>query len=1014
MRECAFGVVQAAAVIGGRMAETLLDRLKSTQAILALVFGIVAVILNSVQGLKTAFAPVLPAIVIRYLPAALIVLALLAILHAMLLAKPRRSRLIRPEALRLQRDNPGHLVGREEEIERILDKARLGPLLFVEGESGVGKSALLGVGVMREAAEDGAMLPVYVASLAGPDWEGDAWRLLFAAVHKALDAEQRNKLKINGLPAGPARTATLRALQKATGRMPLLILDQFDDYQSKHWERFHTYGSWTKAADVVAANGFWRALSELLADGAMHLVVVTRSDRAGGLESVRFIAPENFTVPRLEKHVILGLLNTIAADGAPAIENPEAGWAELRDRLADDLGASGAVLPQQLKIALLGLATLPRQILSVAAYDRAGKVAGLEAAWIAGRVTQAVRACGLEEAQVRHILLALVDPDDPRKTRDLSVAEIVAVADLAAGDGRKVEAALTPLEQDEVVRRRRDPGDKEDRWRLDHDYLAGVVREADRRANAWVTRLKEGEAGLEAAGRQPLRKWQALLGLNEQAGLVANRLRGRFRYGAYRGYAALSLLRLAPAALVLAAGVGLYAYEARQNAVRTSRDQIVGAFDTDEEVSEQEARQILRLASADEATQRAVLEQFLSSSARIASFSKHLSPIARALRWRSDAASASWGADILVAAIERNADSAEGMSLLAQALGELSDRLPAERAEAEAKALVAAIERNADAVMAQAALGAALAELGDRLPPAQAQAAVKALVAAMDGNADNIGAVITLARALHALGGHLTAAQVQDAAKGLVAAMDKASDVSSVSLMADALGGLGERLPPAQAQPAAQKLIAAINGSAESASMIFVSRAIGKMGASLPQAESEAAAQALTAAMQRKANDADSVSMIGNALGSLGERLPRPQAEAAAKTMIAAMRREQDNIDLMASIGRALGTFGDRLPAAEADTAVTMLTAAVDRNPGRNAGALVGQWRSGQIERADDRAAGRGDGTGAGRDDRAQSRRRQCCGLGRRHPGRVGRSTAAGAGCRGSGDAVRDGGTQAR
>jgi ABC-type ATPase involved in cell division len=65
------------------------------------------------------------------------------------ISRRRRSVLLRPEALRLERANPGHLTGGTEDIEQLARLCREGSLVFLEGESGSGKSALLQAGLVR-------------------------------------------------------------------------------------------------------------------------------------------------------------------------------------------------------------------------------------------------------------------------------------------------------------------------------------------------------------------------------------------------------------------------------------------------------------------------------------------------------------------------------------------------------------------------------------------------------------------------------------------------------------------------------------------------------------------------------------------------------------------------------------------------------------------------------------------------------------------------------------------------
>jgi len=83
----------------------------------------------------------------------------------------RRSVLLHPEALRLERDNPAHLVGRKEDIAQLARLCRESSLVFLEGASGTGKSALLQAGLRPALTGDPHLLLVYVESLVGSNWE---------------------------------------------------------------------------------------------------------------------------------------------------------------------------------------------------------------------------------------------------------------------------------------------------------------------------------------------------------------------------------------------------------------------------------------------------------------------------------------------------------------------------------------------------------------------------------------------------------------------------------------------------------------------------------------------------------------------------------------------------------------------------------------------------------------------------------------------------------------------------
>src|SRR5262249_7760711 len=135
--------------------------------------------------------------------------------------------------------------------------------------------------------------------------------------------------------------------------------------------------------------------------------------------------------------------------------------------------------------------------------------------------------------------------------------------------------------QEEVIRRRVDPGTGEGSWLLDHDYLARAVREADRRANRWQRALAEGAKALAEAGASWTRRWRALLPPTTQLAFLRDRLQGRFRYGQHRAYAAKSLQRFAPTLgiLLLVTAAGAYEWERRAEArVAKSADDILNAL----------------------------------------------------------------------------------------------------------------------------------------------------------------------------------------------------------------------------------------------------------------------------------------------------------------------------------------------------------------------------------------------------------------------------------------------------
>lgn len=292
-------------------------------------------------------------------------------------------------------------------------------------------------------------------------------------------------------------------------------------------------------------------LRQCLQNDSVSIVVACRGDAAQGLESLR-LHPDvpQFDLPRLEPglvRLIIDRLTERSADHEAVIVEPQDGWTALRDRLVDDLEARGQVLPQQLKVALGGLRTLPR--LTPAAYVRAGRLAGLEAAFVAGAITRAAHTAALRADDVLRLLLPLLDctrqpPDKGPPQSQLQLAERAGIPENTAG------RALERLETDEIVRPRSEPQDATGTWQLDHAYLAAPILRIEGERDHWHRLLVErARTYAEAQWRD---KWSVLLPLGTQARLVGARLQRRFRYGAQRGYALKSLARATPAIAAIA------------------------------------------------------------------------------------------------------------------------------------------------------------------------------------------------------------------------------------------------------------------------------------------------------------------------------------------------------------------------------------------------------------------------------------------------------------------------------
>jgi hypothetical protein len=473
----------------------------------------------------------------------------------------RKSRLLRPEALLIDPDNPSHLHGRDEEIRRLAAAVAARPLVFLEGESGSGKSALVRSGLipaLRAAVPELTLLPIYVNSYTG-DWErglreqlvAAAWRWLGAEVRERLGVATLDDLRGRLLPPGDAQGLLYR-IRNELGLIPLLVFDQFDDYQVAHRDGFLREGRWITAEELSAENGLWCDIRAELERRAAHCLFITRRELFAGLEAVRFEQPESQYLQRVKPTYITALLEKLVStgeDGRAVIGNPSAGWEVLKNRLIQDLTSQGRILPIQARVVFKGLIELP--YLSVGAYERKGGIGGLEAAYIEDAVSSAAGTAGIPQDRVLRTLLRLVDESDPEipKARAAGLDELLEAAGIDRADGGRI---LDSLEQSGVIRPRVGDGaeDTGDWWSLYHDYLAKAVLAAHRRANRWQRLLTDKLRAFRAAGDWRVR-WRALLSPWEQARLIWPTLRGRVRWAGYRGFGLLSGARFLPIAAAM-------------------------------------------------------------------------------------------------------------------------------------------------------------------------------------------------------------------------------------------------------------------------------------------------------------------------------------------------------------------------------------------------------------------------------------------------------------------------------
>lgn len=500
------------------------------------------------------------------------------------------SRLERPDAFTLHPTTPSTLIGRDEDLSRLVNAVKQHRLVLLDGESGCGKSALISAGLLPVLQSAPGLLPVVIREW-GDDWVRGPLAAALDAIFNAATPAERERLGWTSAPDLAADVCQLAAdverrltsLFGILGRRTLLIADQFDDYQARHRHCFlDADGNWLTPAEIVAANLFWKAVSTGLQAGHLHLLVVARSDTAAGLSCVRFLGDlesKSRPLPRVESDYLHSLLLGIAPEDAlpRVVSHPEGGWNELRERVERDLRGEGAILMQQVRMVLLGLRQLP--LLTPKHYVAAGGMRGIESLVITRGLSRAAHAVGggVHGRRVACAVLAeLVQPaapDQPPKARRAPLSQLHAVT----GDPAVTRIILDVLQHEELVR----PAESVDgaaTWQLDHDYLAGAALAGARQESRWSIALREGMTRYENATGSWRRRYAALLPMSMLVRLLWERLRNRLKFGGSTSYVLVSSIK--PASVIFTvvfAGFGVHAWnQDRQLDVDAYR--LIGGF----------------------------------------------------------------------------------------------------------------------------------------------------------------------------------------------------------------------------------------------------------------------------------------------------------------------------------------------------------------------------------------------------------------------------------------------------
>ncbi|MGH8070186.1 MAG: hypothetical protein ACRERE_34055 [Candidatus Entotheonellia bacterium] len=912
------------------------EKVKTIGGALAALAGILAAITQFNDTLKKAvesLGPVaeLPIIVWLLVAAILLIVGVFTLRDGL----ARRSRLLRPEALLLKADNPAHLKGRSEDIERLSMLCYEAQQVHLIGESGAGKSALIQAGLCLALEAEKKLFPIYL-DVWGQDWQEGPRTALLHALWEALSEEDRGTLGLTA-PPEPAHLGVLLDHGRAKlGRTPLLIFDQFDDYQTRHRTRFLSgrRRTWLSTDRLIEANAFWGDVKKLIDDQAVHCLFATRTDTADGLESVRFVAPQVYRLDRLNADFVLPLLTELTAyreGAAPVVIAPDRGWERLKERLARDLSEDGAVLPVQMKMALQGLASL--RALTVRDYERAGGLHGLEAAHVERHIVNTARHSGLTKRQVQTLLTSLADAKT-LKTVPRSSADVA--ASIAAGDdshvgrvGRAVEEALDDLEKKEILRKRPDRDTRQHVWVLDHDYMCRGVVEAERRANRWLALAQEGHRAFREAGGSTWRRWRSLLSPWQQMMLLTQHLRGRFRYGPLRSYATWSLLRFMPYLLIVAAvslGWREILRQQQTEFARTEAAQILSdlGLTEDRDLSPSEVDRLWHLATSSHAVRLSFLEQALETTGNATRFNRRADIATQAAVGLDPDRRRQALSNIVLPCLQRPAAPQSIKTScsrigLALSIGEERQKILVFLSETLIKAIAQATDREDRRELAFT-LKAALREL----TPAEGQQAFTRLLAAIEQGTDRDQGEL-LMDVLAVVATKLPPAEARQTFDQLLTALSEKAPASWILPMVAA------KLAPGEAQKARIQLLAAIERAVDHEILWTLAQALERVPGELTLAEAQQAfGRLLTAIQQSTTSYSRRGNAVPEALQAMAAKLAPSEAQQAFGQLLAAIE-QASHPEQFRALERALEAVAIKLTPAQAPQALAQLLAVIER-----------------------------------------------------------------------------------
>ena len=898
---------------------------------------------------------------------------IIASLHRLLVLRDQASRLTDPAVLEgIKRS----FVGRDEDVEELGKLIVSSYQVWINGDSGVGKSMLLQKAILP-LFESRKITAIYLNSWRGHWEDGPAAAVL---------------AKLNRSTAGDVMEALTLALRSLSGAV--VILDQFDEFQIEHRDRFILgRGRVITRAQLEADNRFFRVLNSAVRERRLRCVFVTRRDVEWAKRGVLFEEADEFFLRRLAKGVVESEIGNIVR--SDAVLNPSGGWSELREQLCDDLADDG-ILPVQMRFAVLGLEEL-RHNLTKSAYLRAGGVNGLISRYLEREVKR-VSGDGSLAARL-FLLLDRMVTTDGKSTSPVYELDLLAAT---AQDRRSgFLDALHELERRDIVRRILSV-DGSVQWRLDHDYLAGPVREIIRRQLPEQAELKARYSRYAACVW-----WRKPLQLAGPA-TIANMLRARcfrgLRWGPATGWILFSVSLL----LLLSAGLIYLVFDtaARASGEQSGREifSVFGEgvsgslnlrlslfsrwlFDSQVGTTEPEARALVQLAGANSYARVAFLKMGLQSDSNARRIRSHAAGIAIALsgtdsgralklyqstirpvlfetKTEPDVLSAAfslvqdWAIPSLLDKAEDEQLAArlvekmgtdkdpQSLAALASGLNSVTKKLSREKSEELAGQLVVRVggEKQRSALDS---LSSGLSALEDKLGSEKCEFVAAKLVDRM--TAEPVQAAIGLASALKALTEKVGPEKAGQMAARVVERIQNEGEPDALQVLAATLASLARKAGPAPFAAAAEKLVDRMMAENTSDGMKTLASALNSLKGNLVPGKCGPMAGRLVDKMSTEIRPAR-LSALASGLQSLKGKLGAEEVKPLAGSLVTRMVHEKDPDALqalasgLASMGevvsaekldKAAGILVERMLSVRESTQVTKLTSALDSLKGR-------------------------------------------------------------------------------